>query len=129
MLFLSQLLHFLAVLDLVDENFCGLETGNEMLIDHQCRISGNISRNFLLALFINEASETANIYVASIGHGTFHHTEKCFYRCSHIRLVYSGLFSNLVDNICFGHCLCIFIRQKFNGRANLICAARLKNEY
>lgn len=64
-LFFSKLLYLVAVLDLVDENFCRLKAWYEMLIDHDGSVARNIACNFLLSFFIDEASKATNIYIMS----------------------------------------------------------------
>jgi hypothetical protein len=128
LLFLSQLLYFLAVLNLVNENFGRLEAWNKVLVYYQGSIAGNIPGDLLLPLFVDKAAESADVNVISAGHGRFHNAKECFYGCGHISLVNSGLLSDFVDDICFGHCV-IFLGQKNFGIANLCAAHRIKNEY
>jgi len=77
-LFFSELFDFLAAFDLVHENFGRFEAWDEMFINYKGRVAGYISRNFFLALFIDKASEPANVDVVSVRHGAFNNTEKCF---------------------------------------------------
>jgi hypothetical protein len=113
------LLHFVAVLDLVDENLGGLEAGHIVLVDYQGCVARDVSGNFLLSLFIDEAAKTADVNVLSVGHVGFDNTEECFYRCRHIGFINSGLFCDFVNYISFGHDR-IFKSKNFgDGKFNL----------
>ncbi len=65
-LLVGKLLYFFAILDLVYEDLCWLKAWNEVLFNHQGRVSGNISGDFLFAFLVNKASKTADINVVSI---------------------------------------------------------------
>jgi hypothetical protein len=119
-LFLSKLFYFFAVLDLVDKNLSGLKAWNKVLIDNQGSIARNIAGNLLLSLLIDKASESTNVDVVSVRHRTLYHAEKCFYGCCYISLVNSGLFSDLVNNICFGHCIVILVKTFREGKFSLL---------
>ena len=102
-LLLCQLLYFVAVLDLIDEDFGRLKAGNEMLIDNDSRIAGNVSGNFFLSLFIDETSESANINIMAARHGIFYNRKEGFYRGCNIGFIDAGLLCDLIDNVCFRH--------------------------
>jgi hypothetical protein len=104
-LFFSKLFYFFAVLDLVDKNLGGFEAWNKVFVYNQGSVTGNISRNFLLSFLIDKASEATNVNVVTIRHRTLYNAEKCFYGRCYISLIHSGFFSDLVNNICFGHCI------------------------
>ena len=127
-LFFSKLFYFFAVLDFVDKNLGRLKAWNKVLVNNQGSISGDVSGNLLFSLFVDKASEAADVNVVTIRHRTLYYTEKCFHGRCYISFVNSGLFSDLVNNICFGHCL-VILGQIFFGRANLVCLPRIKNEY
>lgn len=74
-----------------------------MFVDDDGRISGNVTGNFFLTLFIDEASESTDINIMSIAHVGLHHGKECFYRCGNITFVYTSFLSDLIDDVCFGH--------------------------
>ena len=124
-LLFCQLLNLVAALNLVDKNFRGFEAGNEMLINDDRSIPGNIAGNFLLPLLINKTPEAANINVVAAGHGVFDNGKEGFYRRCYIGFVDSCLVCNLVDYVCFRHgSWVLWLRL---GTTKLICCARLKN--
>lgn len=102
-LFFSSLFDFFAVLYLVNKDFGRFKTGYKMLVDYQGSIPRNVPGDFALALFIDKAPETANVYIVTIGHGILHHAKKRLNRCGHVSLVHAGLFCDFVDYICFSH--------------------------
>ncbi len=108
--FFFQLFYFLAVLNLVHENLRRLEAWNKMLIYDQCCISGNISGYFLFSLFVDETTETPDINVIAIRHGTLNNTEKRFNRRCYVRLIYAGFFCDFINNVCFGHGFIFLVR-------------------
>ena len=97
------MLYFVAVLDLIDEDFSRLKAGNEMLIDNDRGIAGNVSGNFFLSLFIDETSESTNIDIMAAGHGIFYNGKEGFNRGSDICFIDAGLLCDLIDNVCFRH--------------------------
>jgi hypothetical protein len=124
-LFLRELLYFVAVLDLVDENLGRLEAGNEVLIDNDGGVARNIARNLFLALLIDKATEAANINIMSTRHRVLYNGKKSFYGRRDISFVDAGFFRNLINNVCFRHGAWVLLLVL--GRAKLICAARIKN--
>ena len=95
--------NLLTVLDLVDKNLGRLEAWNEMLLNHEGSVSGNISRNIALAFLVDEAAKATDINVVTIRHGVLHNTKKSLHRCSHVSLIHAGLLRDLVYYICFSH--------------------------
>lgn len=65
-LFFSKLLHFFAVLDLVDEDLRRLEARDVMLINNQCRVTGNIPCYLLFSFLVDKAAKTTDINVIAI---------------------------------------------------------------
>jgi hypothetical protein len=118
-LFLSELLYFVAVLDLVNENFGGLETWNKMLIDNDRGVARNVARNFFLALFIDEAAEATDINIMSARHGIFYDRKECFYGRRDISFVDAGFFRNLINNVCFRHGAWVLLSEFREGKINL----------
>lgn len=108
------MLYFLAVLDLVHENLSGFKGRNIMLIDNQCSITGNIPGDFLLAFFVDKTSKATNVDVIATGHGAFNDAEECLDRSCNIGFVYSCLFRDFVNDVCFRH-NGIFKVLKFSG--------------
>jgi len=78
-LLFRQLFHLIAALDLIHKDLRRFKTGDEVLIDHQCGITGNIPGDLFLALLVNEAPEATNVDVITIRHGGLYNTEKSFY--------------------------------------------------
>ena len=123
--FVSEQFYFFAVLDFVHENFGRLETGHIMFVYDNGRIARNVARNFLLTLLINETAEAAHIYIVPAGHVGFYDIKKCFYTCRYIGFVDTGLFCDLIDNVCFGHIKNVrkgrkVNRQSFKRKKNLL---------
>lgn len=102
-LFLRKLFYFFAVFNPVNENLCRLEARNVVLIYYYSSIAGNIPCNFFLSLFIYETTKATDVNIFTGGHGRLYDIEKRFYGMRHICFVYSGLFSDLCYNVCFGH--------------------------
>ena len=59
--------------------------------------------DFLFSLFVNETSEATDVDVLTACHVLLDHTEESLNRSSHVCLVYTSLFRNFVDYVCFGH--------------------------
>ena len=114
MLLLGQLFYFFAAFDLVHKNFSRLKTWDKVLFNYKGRVSGNIPRNFFLAFLIDKTTKPANVNVIAIRHRTFHHAEKCFNRGGNVCFVYTGFFSDFVNDVCFRHSLNIKV-QNFSG--------------
>lgn len=74
-----------------------------MLIYNNGGVAGNVPRNLLLSLFIHKASKATDVDILTGSHGRFYNIKKGFNRMRYISFVYSGLFSDLCDNVCFGH--------------------------
>ena len=102
-LLFGKLLYLIAILDLIDEDLGRFEAGDIVLIDDDGGIAGDISGDFLLSLFINEASKSADVDILAAGHRSFDNAEECFYGRRNIGLINSGFFSDLGDNVCLGH--------------------------
>ena len=67
-LLLSQLFNFFAAFNLVHKDLGRLEARDEMFIDYESRIAGDITGNFFLALLIYETAEPTDIDVVSVRH-------------------------------------------------------------
>ena len=67
-LLFRQLFYFITAFDLVHKDLRRLKAGDEVLIDHECSITGNISGDLFLALLIDEAAKAANVDVVTIRH-------------------------------------------------------------
>ncbi len=95
-----------------------------MLVNHDSRISGNVSGNFLFSFLIDKTSKATHINIVASSHIGFYDCEECFYRCSNIRLVNTSLLSYLVDNVCFGNNFfqkgCKVIRSFLKRKMNLL---------
>ena len=65
-LFFSKLLHFFAVLDLVDEDLRRLEAWNVVLVNHQRCVAGNIPCYLLFSFLVDKAAKTTDINVIAI---------------------------------------------------------------
>ena len=111
-LLLFQLLYLVAVLDLVYKDLGRFEAGHKVLVDHQSGIAGNVAGYLFLALFVDKAAKTTNVDVVAIGHGGFHNAEECLHRCGNVGFIYPSLFSDFIDDVCFGHSV-IFLSRKF----------------
>lgn len=114
-LLFSHLFYLLTVFNLVDKDLSWFKARDEMFIDHQGSVPGDIPRNLFLSLLINETTETTYVNVVSVCHGAFHHSKKRFNRCSYISFIYSCFLCNLVYNICFGHGA-LYLSLKNSGR-------------
>lgn len=97
------MLYFIAVLDLVDEDFCGFKAGDVVLVNYNGSVAGNITSDFFLSFLVDETTETSNINIMAIGHISLNNIKEGFYRSGYIGLVDSSFFGYLVDYICFGH--------------------------
>ena len=75
---LGYLLHFVAVLNLVHENFSRLKAGHKMFVNYKCSVTGDIAGDFFLSLFVNETTEASNVDIFSTGHVLFDYTEESF---------------------------------------------------
>jgi hypothetical protein len=102
-LLFCQLFYFFTVLDLVDEDLGRLKAWDIMLIDNQSSIPGNIPGDFLLPLFVNKTSKTADINIVTVGHRGLYHAKKGFYGRCNICFINSCFFSYFVYYICFSH--------------------------
>jgi len=102
-LFLSELFYLIAVLDFADKNFGRLETWNEVFVDNNGSVAGNISCDFLFPLFVDKASKPTNVNIVAAGHGVLDNGKKGFYGCRYIGFVDSCLVSDLIDYVCFRH--------------------------
>lgn len=100
---IRQQFHLFAILDLVHENFSGLESRDIMLINNNSGVARDVSGYLFLSFLINEASETADIDVLATCHVVFNHTQEGFYGSIHICFVHTGFFCDFVNNICFSH--------------------------
>jgi len=112
-LFIGSLFHLLTVFDLIYKDLGWFKTGNKVLINYQGSVPGDVSGNFLFALLIDETAKAPDINVVAVCHGILHHTKKRLHRCSHISLVDSGLFGDLVYYICFSHFVFFFSPEFF----------------
>jgi hypothetical protein len=126
-LFFSQLLYFIAVLDLVNENLGGFKAGNVMLIDHDGGIARNVAGNFFLSFLINETAKPANVNVVAASHVRFNDVKKCFNGSRNICFIDSCFFCDLIDYVCFGHggivYICIELFLKFRtANLNAVCS-------
>lgn len=65
-LFFSKLLHFFAVLDLVDEDLGRLKARDVMLVNNQRRVAGNIPCYLLFPFLVDKAAKTTDINVIAI---------------------------------------------------------------
>ncbi len=74
-----------------------------MLFDNDGCISRNVTRNLLFPFFVNKGSKSPYVNVLASGHRGFDDVEEGFNRVRDIGFVDSGLFSDLCDNVCFGH--------------------------
>ena len=110
-LFISSLLYFIAILDLINKNLGRLKARNIMLFNNQCGISRNVPRDFFLSLFVNKTSKPPDVEVVAAGHGVFHNAEEGFYRCGNISFVYSGLFCDFVYYVGFRHCTIFLVES------------------
>jgi len=97
------LLHFVAVLDLVDEDLGGFEAGDVVLVDDDRGVAGNIPGNLLLSLLVDETSEAADVNVLTSRHVLLNNGKESLHRGRNIGLVDACLFGDLIDDICLGH--------------------------
>jgi hypothetical protein len=74
-----------------------------MLINNDGRIAGDVTGDFFLPLFIDEASETSNIDIMPRSHVALHYIKKCFYRGGDICFIDTCFVGNLIDYVSFGH--------------------------
>ena len=89
-----------------------------MFVNYDGRIARDITGDFFLSLFVDEASKAANIYIVSSSHVALYNIEKGFYGCGNIRFVDTGFVSNLIDYVSFCH-RNWFLISRFFGSANL----------
>jgi hypothetical protein len=60
---LSELLHLVAVLDLVDKDLRRLEAGDEMFVDNNGSVARDVAGDLLLPLFVDETAKAADVDV------------------------------------------------------------------
>lgn len=68
---LCELFHLVAVLDLVDEDLRRLKTGNEMFVDDDSSIAGDVTSDFLFSLLIDKAAKAPDVDVLAARHILF----------------------------------------------------------
>ena len=78
-LFIGMLFHLLAVFNLIYKDLGRLKTGDEVFIDHQSSVPGDVPGNFLFAFLVDETTEAADINVVAVCHGILHDAEKSFH--------------------------------------------------
>lgn len=87
-----------------------------MLINDQCRVPRNVSRDLLFALLVDKASETTDVNIIPVGHGTLNYAKECLNGRCYISFVNSSLFCDFVNNVCFGHCVIFLVELIENLR-------------
>jgi hypothetical protein len=102
-LLFGKLFYLITVLDLIDEDLGGFETGDIVFINYDGSVARDIAGNFLLSFLVDKASKATDIDILSAGHRGFDDTEECFYGRRNIGFVNSGFFSDLGDYVCLGH--------------------------
>ena len=102
-LLFCQLLHLVAIFDFAYKNLGRLKAGNIVLVNYDGCIARNVPRDFLLPLLINETAKSTNVDILAGRHVLFNYREECFHSRGYISLIYSGLFCDLIDDICFRH--------------------------
>ena len=102
-LLLGQLLHLIAVLDLVYKDLGRLEAWDIVLINNDGCIARDVARNFFLALLVHKTPEATHINIMSTRHGILNDGKEGLNGCGNVGLVDSCLVRNLVDNVCFRH--------------------------
>ena len=80
-----------------------------MLINDQCSVPRNVSRDLLLSFLVDEASEPTDVNIVSVGHGTLNYAKECLNGRRYISFVNSSLFCDFVNNVCFGHCVIFLV--------------------
>lgn len=80
-----------------------------MLIDDQCSVTRNVPRNLLLSFLVDETSESTDVNIVPVGHGTFNNAKECLNGRRYIGFVNSSLFCDFVNNVCFGHCVIFLV--------------------
>lgn len=114
--FYFQLLYLFAILDFINENLGRLKAWYVMLINDQCRVPRNVSRDLLFALLVDKASETTDVNIIPVGHGTLNYAKECLNGRCYISFVNSSLFCDFVNNVCFGHCVIFLVELIENLR-------------
>jgi hypothetical protein len=112
----GELLHLIAVLDLVDKDLGRFEAGDVMLIDDDGGIPGDVAGDFFLPLFIDETAEAPHINIMAVAHVRFHDGKERFNGVRYITFVDSGSVSDLVDDVGFGHSIMGFGVSVFSER-------------
>lgn len=95
--------HLITVLDLVDEDLGGLETGYIVFVDNDRCVAGDVACDLLLPLLIDEAAKAPDVDILAARHILFHDRKECFDRRRHVSFVDSSLFCYLVNYICLRH--------------------------
>lgn len=114
--FYFQLLYLFAILDLINKDLCRLKARYEMFINDQRGVARDVSRNFLFSFFVDKTSETTDINIVPVGHGTFNYAKECLNGSRYVSFVNSSLFCDFVDNVCFGHCIIFLVELIENLR-------------
>lgn len=97
-----------AFLNLFHEHACGLESGDFVLRDDDGGVFGDVAGCLLGTCFDNEATETAEIYVFTVGKRVFHYFHEPLDCGEDSGFVDARAFVDFVDNVGFCHC-CEFI--------------------
>lgn len=92
-------------LHLADEAFSRLKTGKIVRSDGDGCVFGNVAGCFFRSVLDNKTSEPAEINIFFPQQTAFDYFHQCLHRCRNVFFRKSGLIGNLVDNVCFSHCL------------------------
>lgn len=124
-LLLSELLYLITAFDFIDKHLGRLEAGDEMLINDNCSVPGDVASDLFLPLLIHKTSKATNIDIMATGHGVLYNGKEGLHGCRHIGFVDSCLVCNLIDYVCFRHGS--WVLGLGLGTTKLICPVRIKN--
>ena len=71
--------------------------------DHDRSIAGDDAARFLGALLNIQGAEPTQVNIFALAHGVLHNAHESLYNGHGLLFLYSGLFGDLGDYICFGH--------------------------
>lgn len=89
--------------DVGHKGFSRLEGGNVVLGDDDGGVFGDVASSLFGAFFEDEATETSQINVFTVGERLFDRCHKRFYDRERSGFVDTGLLGNGVNDVCFSH--------------------------
>ncbi len=95
--------YFLAAFDFGNKRFARLKARNEMLVNNERGILGDVAGYFAGALLVYKRAEATHVNVVALSHRVLHYFEEGFYGCQHIGFFDAGFLRNFGNYLSFGH--------------------------